>query len=43
MSSRVILVDGWQLSHLLIRHDVGVSTAQRYDLKRIDEDYLLSD
>ena len=41
VSSRVILIDGWRLAHLMIAHDVGVSTAQRYELKRLDEDYFL--
>ncbi len=34
------LVDGIKLSHLMIRHDVGVVTEISYDVKKLDENYL---
>jgi restriction system protein len=43
VTPRVVLVDGRQLAHLMIEHDVGVTRRQRYDLKRIDEDYFLEE
>jgi restriction system protein len=40
---RVILIDGRQLASLMIEHNVGVSIARRYDLKRVDIDYFSTD
>ena len=40
IDSKVVLIDGLMLSHLLIDYDVGVSTAQTYTIKRIDSDYF---
>ena len=40
---RVILLDGKELAQLMIDHDVGVTVATRYDLKRIDQDYFGTD
>ena len=40
---RVILVDGKELAELMIDHDVGVSVARTYRLKRLDLDYFASD
>ncbi len=34
------LVDGIELSRLMIRHDVGVVTEISYDVKKLDENYL---
>ncbi|MEX2157859.1 MAG: restriction endonuclease [Dehalococcoidia bacterium] len=36
----VILVDGVMLAGLMIDHDVGVSTIDRYEVKRADADYF---
>lgn len=36
----MILLDGQELAELMIDHDVGVSLATRYDIKRIDQDYF---
>ena len=40
---RVILLGGKELAQLMIDHDVGVTVATRYDLKRIDQDYFGTD
>jgi restriction system protein len=40
IGSKIVLIDGDQLSHLLIDHDVGVSTVSLYPVKKIDSDYF---
>ena len=40
VNPRVILVDGTELAELMLDHDVGVTVATRYDIKRIDLDYF---
>jgi restriction system protein len=40
IGSKIVLIDGEQLSHLMIEHDVGVSTVSLYPVKRIDVDYF---
>jgi restriction system protein len=40
VNPRVILVDGQELAELMLDHDVGVTVATRYDIKRIDLDYF---
>ena len=37
---KIILVDGPELAQLMIEHNVGVSEAQRYVVKRLDLDYF---
>lgn len=39
-SQHIILVDGKQLTKLMIEHGVGVSVQKTYNLKRIDSDYF---
>ena len=43
MTPRVILVDGKELAELMIDHDVGVSVARTYRLKRLDLDYFATE
>ena len=43
VTPRVILVDGKELARLMIQYEVGVTTARRYDIKRIDLDYFATD
>jgi restriction system protein len=43
ITPRVILIDGQELMQLMIDNDVGVSVDTRYDVKKIDQDYFLSD
>jgi len=40
IGSKVVLIDGEQLSDLMIDHDVGVSTVSLYPVKKIDTDYF---
>lgn len=37
---KVVLIDGNRLAHLMIDHNVGVSSVARYDLKKLDSDYF---
>jgi restriction system protein len=37
---KIVLIDGQTLAQLMIDHDIGVSTARTYTLKRIDSDYF---
>jgi restriction system protein len=41
VSKRVVLIDGGELANLMIRHRVGVRIKDKYELKRIDEDYFI--
>jgi len=38
--TKIILIDGEKLARLMIEHNVGVSTAQVYEVKKIDTDYF---
>jgi restriction system protein len=40
VTPRVILLDGPELAELMMDHDVGVTVATRYEIKRIDLDYF---
>jgi restriction system protein len=41
VSKRVILIDGSELSKLMMRHNVGVRIRDIYEIKKIDEDYFV--
>lgn len=43
VTPRVILVDGRELAQLMIEHAVGVTVARRYEVKRLDLDYFVTD
>jgi restriction system protein len=43
VTPRVILVDGKELAQLMIEHAVGVTVALRYEVKRLDLDYFVTD
>ena len=38
---KIILIDGDRLARLMIEHNIGVTTKQTYQIKRIDSDYFL--
>ena len=38
--TKVILIDGDQLSELMIEHNLGVSVKKTYEIKKIDSDYF---
>ena len=40
IETRIILIDGFQLSRLMVEYNVGVSTAGQYEVKKIDSDYF---
>ncbi len=39
-SYKIVLIDGTRLADLMIEHDLGVSVAATYQLKRIDSDFF---
>lgn len=43
IDSKIILVDGDRLSELMIEHNVGVSSIDKYEVKKIDLDYFIED
>ena len=40
IDSKIILIDGNQLAQYMIDHNVGVSTVETYEIKRVDSDYF---
>jgi restriction system protein len=40
IGSKIVLIDGDQVTNLMIEHDVGVSTVSMYPVKKIDTDYF---
>ena len=40
---RIVLIDGEELVRLMVHHNVGVRTRDRYEVKRIDQDYFDQD
>lgn len=40
IGSKIVLLDGEQLTNLMIENDVGVSTVSLYPMKKIDADYF---
>ncbi len=40
IGNKIVLIDGEQLTGLMIEHDVGVSTVSLYPVKKIDSDYF---
>jgi restriction system protein len=43
VTQKVILINGDKLADLMIQHDLGVSVADTYKIKRIDSDYFEQD
>lgn len=40
LNKKIVLIDGQELARYLIEYNVGVSTKQVYEVKRIDSDYF---
>lgn len=40
IQTTIVLVDGVQLADYMIDHNVGVTTAKRFEVKRVDSDYF---
>jgi restriction system protein len=38
--NHIVLIDGMRLTSLMIQYDVGVSTVQTYDIKKVDSDFF---
>jgi restriction system protein len=38
---KIVLIDGAQLSQLMIDYNIGVTTARTYTIKKIDSDYFM--
>ncbi len=43
INKKIILIDGEQLTNLMIDYDIGVTRSGSYDIKRIDSDYFSED
>lgn len=43
IEKRIVLIDGEQLTELMLAHNLGVSTKQVFDIKTLDSDYFLED
>ncbi len=43
INKKIVLIDGEQLTNLMIDHDIGVTRSGSYDIKRIDSDYFSED
>lgn len=43
IEKKVVLIDGSQLADLMIKHNLGVSVKDTYQVKAIDTDYFLED
>ncbi len=41
INSKIVLIDGGQLSQLMIDHNVGVTPVTSYETKKIDSDYFI--
>lgn len=43
VNSKVVLIDGTMLAELMIDYNIGVSTREIYEIKRVDSDYFAED
>lgn len=43
IESKIILIDGKELTKLMLEHNVGVSTSKVYEIKKVDHDYFEED
>ena len=37
---RLVLIDGTELTRLMVRYDVGVTAKETYQLKSVDDDFF---
>lgn len=40
-TTNIVLIDGIQLTELMVKYNLGVTTKNIYELKRVDEDYFI--
>ena len=43
IDKRIVLIDGAQLTELMLSHNLGVSTKQVFEVKALDSDYFIED
>jgi len=43
IEKKIVLIDGKQLAELMIEHDVGVTLAKTYRVKKLDQDFFESE
>lgn len=43
VNSKVVLIDGTMLAELMIDYNIGVSTRETFEIKRVDSDYFAED
>ena len=43
MTARIVLVDGKELTRLMIKYNLGVSVEKTYEIKRLDSDYFIGE
>jgi len=43
IDNKIVLVDGEQLTHLMIDHDLGVSREAVFEVKKLDSDYFIDE
>lgn len=43
INKRIVLIDGAQLTELMLSHNLGVSTKQVFEVKALDSDYFIED
>ncbi|MEA2030080.1 MAG: restriction endonuclease [candidate division Zixibacteria bacterium] len=43
IEKKIVLIDGERLTELMIDHNIGVSTEDIYEIKKIDSDYFIED
>jgi restriction system protein len=41
IETKIVLIDGSQLTRLLIDHGVGVASGEKYEIRKIDSDYFI--
>jgi restriction system protein len=40
VAMRLVLIDGTELTRLMVRYDVGVAVRETYQLKSVDDDFF---
>jgi len=43
IEKKIVLIDGAQLSALMVDHGIGVALLESYEIKRVDNDYFIED
>lgn len=43
INKKIVLIDGEELTNLMIDHDIGITRSGSYDIKKIDSDYFSED